>query len=103
MGVILSSCQRLQITPPAEWQDTMAASFLTQIDNKDKVSMMRSDFFVKPLVGLAGMGWKPSPQQWQVRFRILGLVFVLMSGGSLVCFLSALEVLLVCSPCPRYQ
>jgi hypothetical protein len=35
------------------------------IDTPEKARQVRSDFFVKPLVGLAGMGWKPTQQQWQ--------------------------------------
>jgi hypothetical protein len=66
IGVILSSCQRLGVTPPQEWQDILAAAFLETIDTPDKAGQVRSDFFVKPLVGLAGMGWKPTQQQWQV-------------------------------------
>lgn len=64
--MILSSCQRLGVTPPQEWQDTLAAAYLETIDTPEKAGQVRSDFFVKPLVGLAGMGWKPTQQQWQV-------------------------------------
>lgn len=65
VGVILSSCQRLGLAPSQEWLSPLAESFLANIDSKDKVSMMRTDNFVRPLVGLAGMGWKPSAEQWQ--------------------------------------
>jgi hypothetical protein len=64
--VILSSCQRLGVTPSAEWQDILAQAYLLMIDTPEKAESVRSDFFVKPLVGLAGMGWKPTPEQWQV-------------------------------------
>lgn len=64
--MILSSCQRLGVAPSAEWQDILAQAFLSTIDTPEKAELVRSDFFVKPLVGLAGMGWKPSPEQWQV-------------------------------------
>jgi hypothetical protein len=70
--VILSSCQRLGVVPSPEWQDTLAGAFLATIDSKDKAGQVRSDFFVKPLVGLAGMGWKPNQQQWQVRVKAGG-------------------------------
>lgn len=66
LGVILSSCQRLGIAPSAEWQDILAQAYLSTIDTPEKAESVRSDFFVKPLVGLAGMGWKPTPEQWQV-------------------------------------
>lgn len=65
VGVILSSCQRLGLAPSQEWLSPLAESFLANIDSKDKVSIMRTDNFVRPLVGLAGMGWKPSAEQWQ--------------------------------------
>jgi hypothetical protein len=66
LGVILSSCQRLGVAPSTEWQDILAQAFLSTIDTPEKAESVRSDYFVKPLVGLAGMGWKPTPEQWQV-------------------------------------
>lgn len=62
--MILSSCQRLGLAPSPEWLDTLASAFLSTIDTQDKVAMMRTDNFIKPLVGLAGLGWKPSAEQW---------------------------------------
>lgn len=66
VGVILSACQRLGVMPPPEWQNTLATAFLSTVDTEEKAKQVRSDFYVKPLVGLAGMGWKPTPEQWQV-------------------------------------
>lgn len=65
LGVILSSLQRLGLTPPQEWLDIMAQAFLASIQTQEQATMMRSDNFTKPLVGLAGLGWKPTPEQWQ--------------------------------------
>lgn len=43
----------------------MAQAFLASIQTQEQATMMRSDNFTKPLVGLAGLGWKPTPEQWQ--------------------------------------
>lgn len=66
LGVILSSCQRLGVVPGEDWQAILASAFLQTIDTKEKAAQVRTDFFVKPLVGLAGMGWKPDRGEWQV-------------------------------------
>lgn len=63
--MILSSLQRLGLTPPQEWLDVMGNAFLASIQTQEQATMMRSDNFTKPLVGLAGLGWKPTPEQWQ--------------------------------------
>lgn len=66
VGVIVSSCQRLGLSAPPEWLEIVAPGVVDALDGSDKVANMRTDLFVKLLVGLAGLGWQPSQQQWQV-------------------------------------
>lgn len=85
--MILSSCQRLGVVPSPEWQAILAAAFLSTIDTKEKAVQVRTDFFVKPLVGLAGMGWKPDQGEWQVGEcrREVWMYLDAMFGNNLPC------------------
>jgi hypothetical protein len=62
LGVILSLCQRLGLAPPQEWLDIMAAAVLDKLSSN--AAQLTAADVSKMIVGLAGLGFKPSPEQW---------------------------------------
>ncbi|WIA10189.1 hypothetical protein OEZ85_010392 [Tetradesmus obliquus] len=61
LPAIFSFCQRLGMAPTPEWLATTTSAALNQLTNRDR--MMRVAEYRRLIAGLAGLGWRPSPEQ----------------------------------------
>jgi hypothetical protein len=61
LPAIFSFCQRLGLAPTPEWLAATTSAAMSQLLNRER--MMRAAEFRRLIVGLAGLGWRPSQEQ----------------------------------------
>ncbi|KAF8069526.1 hypothetical protein HT031_001643 [Scenedesmus sp. PABB004] len=64
LPAIFSFCQRLGLAPTPEWLAATTDAAMRQLASRER--NMRAAEFRRLLVGLAGLGWRPSPEQLQL-------------------------------------